>query len=322
MPVRRRPADVTCVTVSRAPGPLRWAGLSAFRRDAVDLAVSSYATALAAIVAIAFALLLSAGRLLTRALRRRPAFLQTVANEPAERLRRRWQILGEMRALLLTSLTVFIIAAGTLIFAEPPVPAALEESWRQWLALAVTGIAALAVLARALLLTIERRRLGLRIDAGIAIAQSLGRITLNRNRVFHDVPTAFGSVDHVIAGLHGVYAVAVLAVPPARKGDLRLDGEELVFGDGRRRVPLARARRLSERFAREASKQLGQSVQVRLVVAVPGWDIAAQTAADLLIANERNISMLTGWKDERDYLMNEDVDSLQGWLDERCTRPG
>ena len=286
----------------------------------MDLAVPSYASALAALAAIAFALLHVAGRAVTRLLRRRPAFLTTVANEPAERLRRRFQHLGQLRALLLTSLLVFIIAASALTFAEPPVPEALSIGWRQWTALGVTLMAALALLARSVLLTLERRRLGLRIDAAIAVAQALARITVNRNRVFHDVPTGFGRVDHVIAGLHGVYAIKVVAVPPGRNTNLELDGDELVFGDGRRRVSLVHARKVSDRFAREASKQLGQPVQVRLVVAVPGWDLAAQTAADLLIANERNVTMLTGWKNERDYLMNEDVDALQRWLDERCVR--
>lgn len=286
----------------------------------MDLAVSSYASALAALAAIAFALLHVAGRSVTRLLRRRPAFLTAVANEPAERLRRRFQYLGQLRALLLTSLLVFIIAASALTFAEPPVPEALSVGWRQWTVLGVTLVAALALLARSVLLTLERRRLGLRIDAAIAVAQALARITVNRNRVFHDVPTGFGRVDHVIAGLHGVYAITVVAVPPGRNKNLELDGDELVFGDGRRRMSLVHARKVSDRFAREASKQLGQPVQVRLVVAVPGWDLAAQTAADLLIANERNVTMLTGWKDERDYLMNEDVDALQRWLDQRCVR--
>ena len=286
----------------------------------MDLAVPSYASALGALAAIAFALLHCAGRGLSRVLRRRPAFLTTVANEPAERLRRRWQRLGQLRALLLTSLLVFIIAASALTFAEPPVPEALAVPGRQWLVLGATLLAAVAALLRAVLLTLERRRLGLRIDAAIAIAQALARLTVHRNRVFHDVPTAFGTVDHVIAGLHGIYAVTVLAVPTGRNGDLELDGDELVFGDGRRRVSLRHARKVGDRFAREASKLLGQPVQVRRVVAVPGWDVAAQASADLLIANERNITMLTGWKDERDYLMNEDVDTLQRWLDERCVR--
>ncbi len=288
----------------------------------MDLAVVSYAIAIAALAAVAFALLFAAARAAARLARRRPAFLTAVANEPGERLRRRRHLLGQRRALLLTPFLVFIIAAGTLTLAEPPVPDALRVSWWQIAIIGVASLASIAVVARALALTLERRRLGLRIDAAIAVAQSLARITANRNRTFHDVPTAFGIVDHVIAGLHGVYAVQVLARPPGKDNTLRLENDELVFGDGKRRVALARVRKVTDRFGRECSKLLGHSVHVRPVLAVPGWDVESQTASDILIANERNIAMLTGWKDERDYLMNEDVDSLHSDLDRRCARPG
>lgn len=288
----------------------------------MDLAVIAYAVAIAALAATAFALLFCAGRALATLLRRRPAFLTTVANEPGERLRRRWQLLGQQASLLLTSLLVFIIAAGALTFAEPPVPDALRVRWLQIGGIVVAGLGVAAVVARALHYALARRRLALRIDAAIAVAQSLARITANRNRVFHDVPTAFGVLDHVVAGLHGVYAVKVFARQPGKDNSLRLDENALHFGDGKRPVSLKQVRKIADRFSRECSKALKHDVHVRLVLAVPGWDIAAQTASDLLIANERNISMLTGWKDERDYLMNDDVDALQRYLDQRCARPG
>ncbi|MEQ8208008.1 MAG: hypothetical protein RIA65_17665, partial [Woeseia sp.] len=55
-------------------------------------------------------------------------------------------------------------------------------------------------------------------------------------------------------------------------------------------------------------------------IAVPGWDLETQSDDNILITNERNLAMLTGWKDERDYLLNEDAEALQKHLDERCAR--
>jgi len=286
----------------------------------MDLAVASYAVAVAAVTALAFAALHGIGRFAARLARRRPGFLATVANEPAERLRHRAKRIAGLRSLLLTPLLVFIIAAIVLTFAEPPVPDALNEAWRQVTVIAVVLLAAAAVLVRALMLTLERRRLALRIDAAIAVAQALTRISANRNRVFHDVPTGFGVMDHVIVGLHGIYAIKVVARHPVRNATLALENDILRFGDKRRPASLVHTRKTRDRFTRECAKLLGHDLHVRLVVAVPGWDIEAQTSRDLLVANERNISMLTGWKDERDYLMNEDVDALHQYLDERCAR--
>jgi len=286
----------------------------------MDLAVASYAVAVAAVTALAFAALHGIGRLASRLGRRRPSFLATVANEPAERLRHRAKRIAGLRSLLMMPLLVFIIAAVVLTFAEPPVPDALRETWRQLTVIAVVFLAAAAVLARALMLTLERRRLALRIDAAIAVAQALTRISANRNRVFHDVPTGFGVMDHVIVGLHGIYAIKVVARLPVRNAKLSLENDILRFGEKRRPASLVHTRKICDRFARECAKLLGHDLHVRLVVAVPGWDVQAQTSRDLLVANERNISMLTGWKDERDYLMNEDVDTLHRRLDERCAR--
>jgi hypothetical protein len=39
-----------------------------------------------------------------------------------------------------------------------------------------------------------------------------------------------------------------------------------------------------------------------------------------LLVNERTIPMLRGWRDQSDYLMNEDVDALQKELTARCRR--
>ena len=58
------------------------------------------------------------------------------------------------------------------------------------------------------------------------------------------------------------------------------------------------------------------------MITVPGWEIDSQNSDEYLIVNERNLAMLSGWKEQKDYLMNEDVDSIQKMLTERCTRFG
>ena len=59
---------------------------------------------------------------------------------------------------------------------------------------------------------------------------------------------------------------------------------------------------------------------VVFLIVVHGWEIDEQRGKEYLAVNERNIAMLTGWKDQADYLMNEHVEAIQKMLNQRCTR--
>ena len=74
------------------------------------------------------------------------------------------------------------------------------------------------------------------------------------------------------------------------------------------------------RLEKEIAQLLGHKVRVRSVIAVPGWEIGEQSSDKHLLVNERTIPMLRGWRDQSDYLMNEDVDALQKELTARCSR--
>ena len=76
----------------------------------------------------------------------------------------------------------------------------------------------------------------------------------------------------------------------------------------------------TQALAREFKKALQHEVRVRCVIAVPGWEIESQASSEYLIVNERNLAMLRGWKDENDYLLNEQVETLHDLMTERCTR--
>ena len=65
---------------------------------------------------------------------------------------------------------------------------------------------------------------------------------------------------------------------------------------------------------------LGHNVRIRTVIVIPGWEVDSQESEAYLAVNERNLTMLTGWKDPNDFLMNEDVDKVQKVLTERCVR--
>jgi hypothetical protein len=53
---------------------------------------------------------------------------------------------------------------------------------------------------------------------------------------------------------------------------------------------------------------------------VPGWHAESQSNEGHLVVNERTLPMLRGWRDEADYLMDEDVQTLQQHLTRTCKR--
>jgi len=155
-------------------------------------------------------------------------------------------------------------------------------------------------------------------DANVAIGHQLQRISTGANRVFHDVVTSAGVVDHVLVGQTGIYAVNVVARRGGKNGNAVLNGNDLSFSNKDERSPVVEITASTVRLEKEICRLLGHKIRVRSVIAVPGWDIGEQASEHHLLVNERTIAMLRGWKDQSDYLMNEDVDALQKELTARC----
>lgn len=286
----------------------------------MNLAVISSTSALAMTGTLVFTALLILGRKLPWLLRRRTRFHSSATNNPAENLRTEWDRLGQRRSLYLTPILFFIVCALTLLLAEPTSSGFNLAGWQQVGVLAIVGIALAGALYRGIQYSLRRQQLQFKIEASQTIGHALRQITANHNRTFHDIPCALGIVDHVLVGIHGIYAIKVIARRAGKSNLLTLSEQTLDFADGRYSVPLAETRKIVDRFARECGKVVGHEVHVRLVVAVPGWEINTQSDDNILITNERNLAMLTGWKDQRDHLLNEDAEALQQYLDERCAR--
>ena len=138
--------------------------------------------------------------------------------------------------------------------------------------------------------------------------------------MFHDVATAAGVVDHVVVGPRGIYGVNVVARRAPKRGSAFLQGNELSFSQRHSIVPIARIAASSARLEKELGRLLGHKVRARSVIAVPGWDIGEQASENHLLVNERTISMLGGWRDASDHLLNEDVEALFDELTARCRR--
>jgi len=187
-------------------------------------------------------------------------------------------------------------------------------AWQLYLFMSVLTIGGLLALARLVQTFVSRHQVKLLRDANIAVGHQLQRIAAGFGRVYHDVETTAGVIDHVIVGQNGAYAISVFARRPAKEGHVQLENNILMFEpDGKPRSIVDTAKRIAA-LERDFRRLLDHRVRVRSVIAVPGWQVHEQSSEDHLVVNDRSLSMLRGWKDQADYLMNEDVDTLHQML--------
>ena len=94
----------------------------------------------------------------------------------------------------------------------------------------------------------------------------------------------------------------------------RLKGDSLVFA-GQDAISVKRSAAKSAQLSKEIRKVTAHTLRVRSVIAIPGWEIESQDSGEYLVVNERNIAMLTGWRDQKDYLLDEDVEAIHSDAD-------
>ena len=286
----------------------------------MDIDAISGAATVALTSTILFLLVAKSWSILSRTVGSTPNFADSIMHEAAQRFRDELERLSSAQAIYLSGALVFLvlfIAAYVLqaqnLFAGYP-------SWQLWLQIAFLTLTAGFAAWRLGNTILARRSVKFVRDANVAIGHQLQQISAGANRVFHDVVTSAGVVDHVVVGQKGIYAVNVVALRGGKNGSAVLEGNDLAFSNSDTLIPIVEITASAARLEKEVCRLLGHKIRVRSVIAVPGWDIGRQSSERHLLVNERTIPMLRGWRDQSDYLMNEDVDLLQRELTARCRR--
>jgi hypothetical protein len=93
-----------------------------------------------------------------------------------------------------------------------------------------------------------------------------------------------------------------------------------VFGTGEgERHPLKNWRGVVAGLTRELEAGLGRALTVRSVIVVPGWEVSAAEERDTLLVNQSGLTMMTGWRDQRAFLLDEEVADLERFLTARVS---
>lgn len=273
-------------------------------------------------IACTFAFLLAAKswHLLARSLSAHPNFPDAIMREAAQRFRDQLETLSRKQSAYLGASLMFVFVFAVAYNFEAHQLFAGYPAWQLYVLLATLVAAAGFALYRLVRTIREWRQIRFLRDANIAVGHSLQRIATGHGRVFHDVVTTAGVVDHVIVGQSGVYAVNVIAHRAMRRESVQLSDHELRFKPDGSTVPIADIAAKTTKLEHAFRDLLRNSVRVRSVIAVPGWHAESQSHEGHLVVNERTLPMLRGWRDEADYLMDEDVQTLQQHLTSSCKR--
>jgi hypothetical protein len=279
----------------------------------MDIEGISGAATVALASTLVFVLIAKSWQMMTRAVSS-SGFADSIMREAAQRFREEFDRLSSSQSTYLSAGVVFgvlfvaayVLQAGQLFSGYP--------LWQLYILLGALVAGALLVLYRLALTIRARRRIRLRRDANIAIGHQLQRLAAGVGRSYHDVQTSAGIIDHVVIGHNGAYAVNVLARPALKNGTVSLQDHAVNFEPAGTDYSLVATNARIASLEREFRRLLDHRVRVRSVIAIPGWDIGAQTSDEHLLVNEKNLPMLSGWKDQADYLMNEDVDALHQML--------
>lgn len=280
----------------------------------MDIESFSGAATVAVASTVVFVLIMKSWQFISRAVNSDPSFAENIMREAAQRFRDESDRLSGEQATYLSAGLVFVVlfVAAYVLQAERLYTGYPE--WQLYLFLAMLSVGAVLIVIRLVQTCVSLHHVKLLRDANIAIGHQLQRIAAGFGRVYHDVETAAGIIDHVIVGQTGVYAVNVFARRPARNGYIALDNNKLVFRPMDKTASIVETAKKTAALEREFRRMLDHRVRVRSVIAVPGWEVHEQSSEEHLVVNDRSLPMLRGWKDQADYLMNEDVDALQQML--------
>ena len=284
----------------------------------MDIESISGAASVALTSTLIFVVVAKSWQLINRSVGSSPRFSESIMREAAQRFREEFERLNSSQSTYLSAAVVFVMLFVAAYVLQAKQLFIGYPAWQLYLLLAALGAGGMLAIFRMGKTAVSRHQVKLRRDANIAIGHQLQKLSIGVGRTYHDVRTDSGIIDHIIVGKSGAYAVSVVAVPSGKSGEVSLLHNELHFGETGKTHSIVPTNANVASLEREFRRLVDHRVRVRSVIAVPGWTIDAQTSDEHLLVNEKNLAMLSGWKDQADYLMDEDVDAIHKMLTSRC----
>ncbi|MDX1442729.1 MAG: nuclease-related domain-containing protein [Gammaproteobacteria bacterium] len=248
---------------------------------------------------------------------------QPMPSAPGDSERRAHRRLGRELAAwlasLLVSLTVFLEA-----YFFGPTQIEMQVAMWGWILALLLVIGDLGFVGYMLYRIVRARR---RHRYAWAMRRAVGgileRTCLGGYRLFNEVRIEDEVIDHVLLGEKGVFLISTIARRPPRKLDaptVKLKAGKLGFSDGViEGIPVGDAARKLSLLGSELTRLVGHRVQVKSIIAVPGWNSQPDADANHLLLNENNLVSLASWNSADAFLMHEDLPNLESFLNDAAS---
>lgn len=169
----------------------------------------------------------------------------------------------------------------------------------------------------------QRHNLYLGLEAEMAVGQELNHLMRDGYYVYHDFPAENFNIDHVAVGPGGLFAVETKGrfKPDRGRGKydatVTFDGKQLKFPEWEDRKFLEQARRQAVWLKRWASSAIGEPVEARPVLALPGWYVDQKARGDVTIYAGKNPR---GWATAQGnrVLNDNQIKRIKHQLEQRC----
>ncbi len=187
----------------------------------------------------------------------------------------------------------------------------------------IGGIAAEIFCGLKLIEQIRRKRnLTIGLEAETSVGQSLNELVRDGASVFHDFPADGFNIDHIVVSTKGVHAVETKgrSKPVDEDGktsyELTYDGNTLKFPRHTETEPLEQSKRQAKWLQAWLSSAVGEPIEVRPVLAIPGWRIQLAGSGNVFVFNPKVPGLLM--QNRKDTLLPAQISRIVHQLDSRC----
>lgn len=254
---------------------------------------------------------------------RRSPLVNQLLRSPGESLRKDIEDINfDLAALIVyTPLIVVVVFASHIsasyLGSQPETLFRYSVSLALGLGVLAYGFTKISRLAR------HRANLQIGYEGELAVAQELSQLMRSGALVFHDVPGEGFNIDHVVVTQNGAYAIETKArTKPIRdmgKDDAKVvfDGKTLSFPTWKETDPLDQAARQARWLSKWLTGAVGEPVEVRGGLALPGWFVDRTGRAEVAVFNPKSTQfLLKGWLKEP--MPETLVKRIAHQLDQRC----
>ena len=148
----------------------------------------------------------------------------------------------------------------------------------------------------------KRNNLRVGLEAERAVGEELNRICTFGCLSFHDFPAGNFNIDHILISKSGVYAIEtkgrskLIAVDNNWK--VQYENNKLIFPNTEETKPIQQAKNQAQWLSNFLSQKLRDEIQVKAVLAIPGWYTELkQKPKNLIITNGKNLTFLAKGKE-------------------------